>query len=118
MTKKNEKFEKINFTINIFFYILISLSLINGYGIIALISTIIYALLMSWMKRKPFYSSLEWPGFKMSIITSLTITVLLMAYILFVAEEYINIYIRYILFISVLIIYISMYIKKTKNRLG
>ncbi len=116
MTKRNKKFEKINFIFNIFFIILISLSLINEYAVIALISTIIYGSLTLWIKKLPFYSLLEWPGFEMRLITSFIVSVLLVTYIRFIGNEYISIYIRYIVFISVLIIYISMYIKETKNR--
>lgn len=49
--KKNEKLKKIEFIINISFLISVSLSLINGYGIIALALTIILGLLTVWTKK-------------------------------------------------------------------
>lgn len=90
MNEKDLRFEKINFTINILFIISISLFLINLYAGIALLLGIIYLLLSFWIKSKPFYSSLEWPGFKMSTITSLIISVLSVAYVLFISREHIN----------------------------
>lgn len=113
--KKNEKLKKIEFIINISFLISVSLSLINGYGIIALALTIILGLLTVWTKKRFPNSSLEFPGFNISATTSIIILIFFVTYIRAIAIEHMNTHIKYILFISVLIIYVSTYIMSNKK---
>lgn len=109
----NKKFEKTNFIMNILFIILISLSLINQYIAIGMALIIIYGLLAVWLRINCFNSSREWPS--LYPILSLIMSITAYMYVRIMGMELINNYIKYIIFICVLVIYVLMYLITNKK---
>lgn len=113
INNNKNNFNVINFIINIVYIIFISISLIHHYDIIALVSTIVWGFLLVLIRYKYFNRVKDWPSLRPILI--LLIVIMAGVYISVLLMENINNYIKYIVFATMLIIYVSIYLKFNKK---